>query len=423
MRAKDFLIESAKKCPLATQDININIKNRQKAINEQGYGPLNPLDPNEKFWAKKAQMWQLDNVDEAKKSLCGNCAAFDKSEEMLKCIAQGIGSEDDPTSTIEAGDLGYCKFLKFKCASLRTCDAWVVGGPITENQTSNDKINEFLDFVKEYLELDQLPEINFLQNSLDSTFGHYTNGKIEVVIAGRHQNDVFRTLAHELVHYKQELDGRINDKSGETGSSEENEANSEAGIIMRHYNHSKEDALEENFADGNKQITFQVTKGRNSFSTQMTVNEEPAGIYQYDANTGRSIAEIYPEFRSQGLGKILVLNAIYTAAQLGMNFQEDESRTAAYDNVLDSLSSNGYIVDDDGYWYVTGEGEQFLNTLLNENFADGKNPQDKGDSRRHGIPKGVTIAQLKKIRSSDTASPRKKQLAHWQINMRQGKKK
>ena len=58
-----------------------------------------------------------------------------------------------------------------------------------------------------------------------------------------------------------------------------------------------------------------------------------------------------------------------------------------------------------------------------ENFADGRNPQDKGDSARHGIRKGISIAQLKKIRSSKTASPRKKQLAHWQINMRQGRKK
>lgn len=59
---------------------------------------------------------------------------------------------------------------------------------------------------------------------------------------------------------------------------------------------------------------------------------------------------------------------------------------------------------------------------MKENFQDGRNPQDKGDSRRHGIPKKATLAQLKKIRSSETASPRKKQLAHWQINMRQGKK-
>lgn len=60
---------------------------------------------------------------------------------------------------------------------------------------------------------------------------------------------------------------------------------------------------------------------------------------------------------------------------------------------------------------------------MNENFMDGRNPQDKGDSKRHGIPKKASISQLKKIRSSKTASPRKKQLAHWQINMRQGKKK
>ena len=51
-----------------------------------------------------------------------------------------------------------------------------------------------------------------------------------------------------------------------------------------------------------------------------------------------------------------------------------------------------------------------------ENFQDGKNPQDKGDAARHGL-KGKTKAQLKKIRSSKTASKRKKQLAHWMINM------
>jgi hypothetical protein len=55
-----------------------------------------------------------------------------------------------------------------------------------------------------------------------------------------------------------------------------------------------------------------------------------------------------------------------------------------------------------------------------ENFADGKNPQDKGDSARHGIPKGATMAQLEKAAK---ASGRKGQLARWQINMRRGKKK
>jgi hypothetical protein len=74
-----------------------------------------------------------------------------------------------------------------------------------------------------------------------------------------------------------------------------------------------------------------------------------------------------------------------------------------------------------------GETEKNLKKLqlasVKENFADGKGPGRPGDSKRAGIPKKATIAQLKKIRGSNTASPRKKQLAHWQINMRQGRKK
>lgn len=61
-------------------------------------------------------------------------------------------------------------------------------------------------------------------------------------------------------------------------------------------------------------------------------------------------------------------------------------------------------------------------SVFTENFLDGKNPQDKGDSARLGL-KGKTISQLKKIRSSDTASPRQKQLAHFSINMQKGRKK
>jgi pyrimidine deaminase RibD-like protein len=55
-----------------------------------------------------------------------------------------------------------------------------------------------------------------------------------------------------------------------------------------------------------------------------------------------------------------------------------------------------------------------------ENFADGKNPQDKGDSARHGIPKHASISSLRKIAKQ---GGRKGQLAHWQANMRSGKNK
>ena len=124
------------KCPPATQDITLNLENRQKAIDEYGYGPLNPAMPNNKFWMKKVDEWNLDSAEEAKKSLCGNCAAFDVRRDTLDCIATGIDADNpaDAEGVIDAGDLGYCKFLKFKCASRRTCDAWVGGGPLTDKQ-------------------------------------------------------------------------------------------------------------------------------------------------------------------------------------------------------------------------------------------------------------------------------------------------
>jgi hypothetical protein len=135
MKVKE--VKDQKECPPATQDIALNLKNRQKAIDEYGYGPLNPDMPNNTFWMKKVDEWNLDSVDEAKQSLCGNCAAFDQREDTLNCIAQGIDSDNptDAEGTIDAGDLGYCKFLKFKCASRRTCDAWVTGGPLVNEVT------------------------------------------------------------------------------------------------------------------------------------------------------------------------------------------------------------------------------------------------------------------------------------------------
>ena len=118
-------------CPPATLDIELNLKNRQTAIDQANYGPLNPNEPNEGYWENKARMFQGD-VESAKKALCGNCAFFDQRKQTLACIAAGIGQEDDPELVIEAGDLGYCEAFDFKCSSMRTCDAWVDGGPITD---------------------------------------------------------------------------------------------------------------------------------------------------------------------------------------------------------------------------------------------------------------------------------------------------
>jgi hypothetical protein len=125
-------------CPPATQDIAVNLENREKAIETAGYGPLNPKEPNEMFWKEKAQRWQLP-VSEAKKSLCGNCVMFIRTPEVLDCIESGISAGDSGLknawdAAIDKAELGYCEAFDFKCAASRTCSAWVVGGPITEDK-------------------------------------------------------------------------------------------------------------------------------------------------------------------------------------------------------------------------------------------------------------------------------------------------
>ena len=58
---------------------------------------------------------------------------------------------------------------------------------------------------------------------------------------------------------------------------------------------------------------------------------------------------------------------------------------------------------------------------MDENFADGKKPGRKGLSKRVGIPKNATIAQLEKIAKNSTGERRR--MAQWQLNMRRGKNK
>jgi hypothetical protein len=117
-------------CPLPTQDIQLNLKNRQNAIDNVGYGPMNPDEPNVEFWADKAERWDI-TPEEAKTARCGNCTFFVQTPRILDCIAAGLGDEPDAEAIIHGGDLGYCEALDFKCASKRTCNAWAVGGPIT----------------------------------------------------------------------------------------------------------------------------------------------------------------------------------------------------------------------------------------------------------------------------------------------------
>lgn len=141
--------EGEYQCPLATRDILTNLKNRNWAFKNVGYGPANPDDEknNEEFWIRKSVIWAT-NLDEAKGMRCGNCAAFIQTEFMLECIKKGIEAKNPAEESgydedvIEAAQLGFCELFHFKCAGTRTCDAWLVGGPITDEEGEDEDESE-----------------------------------------------------------------------------------------------------------------------------------------------------------------------------------------------------------------------------------------------------------------------------------------
>jgi hypothetical protein len=116
---------------------------------------------------------------------------------------------------------------------------------LTEGLGKKDTYPILLDFIRfaaEHLELKTLPKFDFVFDSKQSvenkSFGGYQPGAehITITVKNRHIMDCLRTLAHELVHYSQDLKKELEDNdAGSTGSPQENEANAEAAIIMRNW--------------------------------------------------------------------------------------------------------------------------------------------------------------------------------------------
>ena len=87
------------KCPAATQDLKLNTKNRDAAIKEDHiqYGPLNVDEPGD-YWKDIAKHWNTTEKA-AKKSLCGNCVAFDISPRMKDCMPGETSDKDGELGT------------------------------------------------------------------------------------------------------------------------------------------------------------------------------------------------------------------------------------------------------------------------------------------------------------------------------------
>ena len=106
------------------------------------------------------------------------------------------------------------------------------------DENKKEKLEKFVKFVKEELELNTCPTIS-IQNhrkNLKTTANYdYTkeNKVIKVCCKNRALIDVMRSIAHELVHHKQFEQGRLKTPPPDIGGEIEDEANAKAGQFIK----------------------------------------------------------------------------------------------------------------------------------------------------------------------------------------------
>ena len=270
-------------------------------------------------------------------------------------------------------------------------------------------VKSFLPMAVKELKLKKLPKI-IIKKHIEShdgqaTFGRFANEEevIYLGIADRHPVDILRTLAHELVHSKQHEQGRMEPDSGDTGSPIENEANAVAGVLMRYFNKKYPDAVK---------------------SSAVSLDESLFQRYQQFKENGDEADEVkkqknlipYPK----GTVKVDVSD-VYDWYKLGQEISDLDDADPADFGKGPPQTVMAFGSEPEEHRYLKDLKKLGLKTHdIDENFADGRNPQDKGDSKRYNVPTKGKISTLRKIAKQ---GGRRGQLAHWAANMRSGKNK
>jgi len=85
-----------------------------------------------------------------------------------------------------------------------------------------EKLISLTDYIMDHIDIEPLPDINFIEddtenanNMLGKTAYYDPNGKsITLYTLNRHPKDILRSYAHEMIHHKQNLEGKLTDIEG-----------------------------------------------------------------------------------------------------------------------------------------------------------------------------------------------------------------
>ena len=172
------------------------------------------------------------------------------------------------------------------------------------SETKQQSIQHFVEFATKRLKLKETPKISLVGGrefaEVKTSLGGFDPISKEIYVAteGRLTADILRTLAHEMVHRKQDELGLVRNsmKDGADGSPIENQAHAVAGILMREYGRINKQIYNEDInVDIDKGDTVLMGKFKNKKVQVKDIGEDPHGmptINGKQATTFRKVDEM-----------------------------------------------------------------------------------------------------------------------------------
>jgi len=160
------------------------------------------------------------------------------------------------------------------------------GGGVEESTDSNDAdVQRFIEYAVDQLGIQQRPEIQLHHDSQWSqdkkTFGRYDveTNVLHVNMLGRHVMDILRTVAHELMHCRQNEQRALPGHAGATGSPWENQTNAQAGVLMRQWAQKNPNLFDTGAVqESSGYIPTAAQKNDPRFKTALTVDVRPGAV-------------------------------------------------------------------------------------------------------------------------------------------------
>ena len=181
----------------------------------------------------------------------------------------------------------------------------------TISETKQQTIQNFIEYATERLKLKETPKVTLLSgqeySNNQSSLGGYNpeTKEIYVQIENRLGADILRTIAHEMVHRKQDEMGLVKNamEAGKDGSPVENQAHAVAGILMREYGRI------------NKQIYNEAIDKKNVHNINLKLNDVSLKRFQSTPTFSKLLHRDQLKNLKVGDNKLVVNNAVWSTLQ------------------------------------------------------------------------------------------------------------